>query len=286
MKRFYILILCALSFCLSAQTLSKPDVTNDAGIAGNDFLLLRYDEITLTTTFTGVQPDEFIWYKDGVETTMPAKTKGSYYAVGYRYWNDHIIDEAFSDTFNIDFVHPLHSIIFKSWAGSNDGNPRRIDTLIIDTCVREYIIDTLVFAVGDNYKYQIIPVIWPFSKDYRFRYSWQLDNYAIVQDADSVLEFNPIGFQHSGSYRLISTQRAYGRMGYRASPLVITAHNTSNMKPPNDIIEYGDVYGITGVLIKQGVSGRLTDIVRTLQAPKGIYILKTNVGQTFKFVKQ
>lgn len=270
-------------------SLGAPAVTNDAGIDKDNILLLRDDTIRFYADFDGLQPDRVVWTRNGTTTQMPASQKGVIRCAGYVYNRlGIVIDSAVSAGYQVDFVHPLEAIIFKSWRGSNDGRPKT-DTLVIDTCKSEYFIDTLVFAVGDSYKYQFVPVIHRFDKPYDFLYRWEYSGFAMVATKDSVLEFNPVGFEHSGDYRFI-TYRQTGAgewRAYRASPLRITAFNTLN-DPVNlhalALIEDGVIYDISGRAVKTGLRGLYTDILRRVELPAGVYFLRDN-KYSYKFFK-
>ena len=278
------------------RALRPPKITNNYGVNKKDILLLRLDTLRIFYAFDGLQPDTVVWYRLRVQNyglwgsdivNMPVSVKGYYFAAGYVYnRRGEVIDYVCSDTVFVNFQHPLWKVIFKSWAGSNDGKPRRIDTLLIDTCMREYIIDTLRFAVGDGYKYQFIPVIQPFDREYNFTYRWEHDGFAIVRGKDSILEFNPVGFQHSGNYKFFaSIVDGRSSMNYGSAIFRITAAlHTGNSDIPNNLIEKGVIYGITGSVIKRGVSGRFADIVRTVYLPAGVYFLRDK-GTTYKFIK-
>ena len=269
------------------KSLDVPVVTDDAGIGKTDILLLHYDSIRLFTTFDGLQSDTVVWYKDGLETMMPAKTSGDYWAVGYIYNRDgDIIDAVASDTYTINFVDPVEKVIFRSWAGSNDGNPRVTDTLQMEVCVCEIVLYTLVFSVQDPYKYEFVPVIYNFDKPYNFSYKWEYSGFAIVEEADSILQFNPIGFKHSGRYVFITTLHdGISTVDYMATPIRIVAYNVSNEVVEGDMNVYdGTIYSVTGAVVKQGVSGYYGDVVRGLNLPKGVYILCAG-KDIYKFVK-
>ena len=277
-------------------SLRPPAVTDDAGINKSSILLVREDSIVLNALFDGLQPDAVSWYREaplvpprwvGDGSGCSVSAKGSYFAVGYIYnhFGD-IIDAKASDAVTIDFVYPLEKIIFKSWRGSNDGKPRVIDTLWIDTCVREYIIDTLIFAIGDAYKYQFVPVIHAFDKAYNFTYKWEYSGFATVNQVDSVLEFNPIGFEHTGSYRFVTTRQlaALRWISYLAAPIRIVAFNTSNTFVDKPLITNGVVYDMFGRIVQRNVAGEYNDVINRLQIPKGVYFLRDR-NFTYKFIK-
>ena len=268
------------------KSLEKPALSNNAGITKSDILLLRYDSIRLIASFPGLQPDTVIWRNAFYRTVMPVTAKGEYQAIGYVYnRKGEVIDSVVSQPCSVNFVYPLEKVIFRSWAGSNDGNPRHVDTLIIDTCVREYLIDTLRFAVGDAYKYQFIPVVHAFDKAYNFRHRWIHDGFAIVQ-TDSVLEFNPIDFVHTGSYVFRTEYRdtPASRWDFSSVPFRIVAHNTGNAVAQNQYIDSGTIYSASGTVVRQGVSGPYRDIIRDSALPTGVYFLRLK-GSTIKFVK-
>jgi len=270
------------------RVLSPPALTNDANVLKSDILLLRYDTLRLFASFAGLQPDSVFWYRDGFRTSLPVTTKGTYMAKGFIY-NRHgdVIDASASEAVAVDFEYPLSYMIFKSWRGSNDGLPRQIDTLRVDTCVREVIMDTLVFAVGDAYKYQFVPVIRSFDRVYNFTYKWEYAGFAFVQTIDSVLEFNPLRFEHTGSYVFVTSWKSGALTTvFRSQPVRIVAYNTGNYSIKNEElrIKSGDVYSVSGALVRADVSGYYPDVIRGLQLPSGVYFLRTKDG-TFKFVK-
>ena len=271
------------------KRLRPPDISNNAFVNKTNILLVRHDSIQLFATFDGLQPDSVKWFRNGFDVGMPVYVKGGYHAVGYIYNRyGKLIDKAVSEVVNIDFVYPLHSVIFRSWAGSNDGKPRVIDTLLIDTCIKEYIIDTLVFAVGDGYKYQFVPVIHVFDKPYNFTYKWEYSGFATVNQVDSVLEFNPIGFEHTGSYRFVTTRQLTNRtwISYLAAPFRIVAYNTPNeqLSKQSSVIVGGVVYDMFGRIVRTNVAGEYNDVINRLQIPKGVYFLRDK-DKTYKFIK-
>ena len=270
------------------KKLRPPGVWNDALVYKNDLLLVRHDSIYLYTYFDDLQADSVKWFKDGFEaSSMPVYSKGDYWAVGYVYDRfGKVIDKVVSEAVSIDFVYPLHSVIFRSWAGSNDGRPRVVDTLVIDTCIREYVIDTLVFAIGDPYKYQFVPVIHAFDKAYNFTYKWEYSGFATVNQVDSVLEFNPIGFEHTGSYRFVTTRQLTNRtwISYLATPIRIVAYNTPNTFVNKPLIVDGVVYDVFGRVVRTNVAGDYNDVLRRLNIPKGVYFLRDR-NKTYKFIK-
>ena len=280
------------------KVLEKPKLTNDANISKANILLLRYDTIRFDVTFKGLQPDSIFWHKENTfyslgkwnttrEVTKPViYSKGDYFVTGYIY-NRHgeAVDSAASEKININFEYPLSHIIFKSWRGSNDGKPRLIDTLYIDTCDLEIVIDTLVFAVGDAYKYQFVPVIHSFDKAYNFTYKWEYSGFAFVNTIDSVLEFNPIRFEHTGSYVFVTSWKSGSLTTmYKSQPVRIVAFNTGNELVSNSYILNATVYNATGAAVFQNVSGYYYDIIRDVRLPGGVYFLKTR-ERTYKFIK-
>ena len=276
------------------KTLQKPVVDNLSGIGSEDMLLLKHDSVTLRAMFNGLQADSVMWMRDRnvigrvgtsgtIGSLLKVRMKGTYEATGRIYDRDGmVIDEASSSSVVVNFDYPLEAVIFKSWAGSNDGKPRRIDTLVIDTCIKQYVIDTLVYKPLDSYKYQFVPVIRAFSKRYEFSYKWMYENFAVVM-MDSILEFNPVGSQHSGSYSFPVTWKpnATSTITYNTAQFRIISFDVVNESVKVGYIEDGIVYNMMGAVVRSGVKGYYPDVVRRLGLPAGVYILRDKVQNQF-----
>ena len=289
------------------KRLRPPDVTDDAGIGKTSILLIRLDSVRLQASFMDLQPDRVVWYREypagrpsiispaGMTSPLIA-INCLYYAVGYLYDRQGVvIDSAYSAVYDIQFKQPLDMVVFRSWAGSNDGRPR-VDTLVVDTCRPEMLVDTLWFEYGNPYRYQFVPVISAYDKAYTFTYRWIYDGFASVIQRDSILEFDPLRAEHTGSYVFVVTRWLNGRaqIQYRSRPVVITACAINSVNNEeltmNNYFVNGTVYSVTGAVVRTGLSGSYMDIVRNLNIPSGVYFLRDmkhdeGINRIYKIIK-
>jgi len=281
------------------RSLSPPTVTDGSGILNqlrdSVVTLLRYDSVVLRATFTGVYPDSAFFLNGNSGRfkgdSLVVWTKGDYKAAGYIYNRRGVaVDSAFSSVVVVDFNFPFDRLLVKSWADSHDGRPK-VDTLQFDTCRHEVVVDTLRFSLYSAYKYQFAPVLRSFSKDYGFTLWWEHDGFATVNLRDSVLSFDPVGVQHTGSYVLWAwpTRNIKMRAQYKSPVLRVVAWPTSNSINGNymdAVVTRGVVYDAMGRCVAMGVSGTVREIVLELeyQAPRGVYILRDG-EKTYKFIK-
>ena len=279
---------------IAYRGLKRPVVTNDVAPTKKELMMLKYDSVRLFVAFQGVQPDKITWWRKGWQPeelsevgTSLVKTNGRYFAKGTIHNRlGKVIDEVVSDTTHIRFERPFGALIVRSWAGSNDGRPRTVDTIYIDTCKSEMVLDTLRFVVGDAYKYELVPLLFKYDRPYKFEYRWVHDGFTVVIGQDSILTFDPLGFQHTGLYTFITTHVQGTKFtDFRGVPVRIIAHNTSNINVNGmDAVVMGTIYNIAGQIIKQNVSGSVADIVRYSDIPKGVYFLRDR-NSIYKFIK-
>ena len=263
-------------------SLNVPDVFYNGRVAGDDIFFLKGDSVSLNYSFIGLQPDRIVWRLNGGVTNMPVTKDGACSVAGYLYNpKGATIDMTVSENVYLSFVEqPVGKFIFKSWAGSNDGRPK-LDTIVIDGSVKEYVIDTLVFALSNPYRYQFVPVLRGFDASYQFKYKWEYNEFAFVNLTDSVLDFDPIGFKHCGSYRLVLSRNG---VSYYSPFIRITAFNTAVEDIQSGYVTDGVVYDLFGIVVASGVSGYYPDVVRDLRLRRGVYVLRDG-GRMIKFVK-